>query len=169
MNSEKASENTELTNLDPGKAQDGRRHDAIRELPVEGVGHSSKQMHRVGNSFSLYSSPALVTGMNSETDRKEELTRGLFSVEMPKWYTVSAALFRGVCLGFVLSVAFMQFLFPVPPGDIFVPVIAIIAAAILAALASLPKAWIEQRSRIRGMRDGSMKGFLEHQDNERRS
>ena len=92
-------------------------------------------------------------------DKKDENENRFFNVEMPKWYTVCASLFRGVCLGFIFGVLFMKFMFRVE--NIMIPVIAILVAAFLAALPSLPKAWIEQRNRLRGLKDGTMKEYIE--------
>ena len=51
-----------------------------------------------------------------------------------------------------------------PTGPLW-PIAGGIAGVLLLILPSVPKAYIEQRNRIRGLRDGSFKEFL---DNEQR-
>ena len=46
--------------------------------------------------------------------------------------------------------------------------VGVLVGVLLLALPSLPKAYIEQRNRIRGLRDGSFKEFLENEQGKHR-
>jgi hypothetical protein len=48
------------------------------------------------------------------------------------------------------------------------PMAGVLGGVLLVALPSLPKAYIEQRNRIRGLRDGSYNAFLESEQRKNR-
>ena len=70
-----------------------------------------------------------------------------FNVAMPRRWDRLAFLCRGFSLGFFLGYLFAAWAPPSVDSGVFMVVVAI--CLIAAALPSLPKAWIEQRNRIR--------------------
>ncbi len=86
----------------------------------------------------------------------------LFDYKMPDWYNRIAFLWRGVCLGFVvgylLAITLREF------NPTVSAVFVILVSSILAVLPSIPKAYIEQRNRIRALRNGSLGNNLDGRD-----
>jgi hypothetical protein len=78
----------------------------------------------------------------------------LFNIEMPRWWDRVAFLWRGLCLGFFLGYLFGAWAPPSTNSTTSMVVVAV--ALVLAALPTLPKAWIEQRNRIRAARSGTL-------------
>ncbi|MFO0898979.1 MAG: hypothetical protein U0836_16265 [Pirellulales bacterium] len=74
-----------------------------------------------------------------------------FNAKMPEGWTRLAFFWRGLWLG--LAVGYIFSLVISPARDVLVSVSAIVLAAFMAALASVPKAWIEQRNRLRALGD----------------
>lgn len=97
--------------------------------------------------------------MNAEADRLEELRRRFFDVQMPRRYCIGAFVFRVLCLAFIVAMLVVNILQEYE--DVGTLVLALIVAAGLATLPSLPKALIEQRNRLRGLKDGTMQEFLD--------
>jgi hypothetical protein len=75
----------------------------------------------------------------------------LFNVKMPRRWERIAFLWRGVCLGFLLGYLF-SLVVPLTATST-ASIVVIASILILAAVPSLPKAWIEQRNRLRAVRD----------------
>jgi hypothetical protein len=73
-----------------------------------------------------------------------------FNAKLPEGWTRFAFFWRGLWLG--LAVGYLFSLIVSPARDVLVPVSAILLAAFMAALASVPKAWLEQRNRLRALR-----------------
>src|SRR6267142_6145873 len=82
------------------------------------------------------------------------------NVQMPRWYRIAAWVVR--VLGFLI---FLVSAWQATHQDISSspwPMAGIIVGVLLLVLPSLPKAYIEQRNRFRGLRDGSFKKFVEN-------
>lgn len=76
----------------------------------------------------------------------------LFNARMPQWWDRVAFFIRGASLGFLLGYLFAD---PFPPSTVSPASMLVVACALLlAALPSLPKAWIEYRNRVRAWRGG---------------
>ncbi len=88
------------------------------------------------------------------TPKPEPETAPHFEYKMPEWYNRVAFLWRGVCLGFVAGYILAMRLHGKDPtiSAVFV----ILSASILGVLPSVPKAYIEQRNRIRAWRDARL-------------
>ena len=73
---------------------------------------------------------------------------------MPSWFRRAALLFRLACgIGIVATLGFY---FANLLSDVLIAVGIVIGLAVLMALPSAPKAFVEQRNRIRGLKDGTM-------------
>jgi hypothetical protein len=83
------------------------------------------------------------------------------NVQMPRWYRITAWVIRVV--GFPVFLASAWQMTHQDASGSSLPIVGVIVGVLLLALPSLPKAYIEQRNRIRGLRDGSFKEFLEHE------
>ncbi len=86
----------------------------------------------------------------------------LFDYKMPDWYNRIAFLWRGVCFGFVAGY-FLAMRMREHDSTISA-VFVILFSSILVVLPSIPKAYIEQRNRIRALRNGSLGDNLEGRD-----
>jgi hypothetical protein len=73
--------------------------------------------------------------------------------KLPPWWSRVVSLVRGLSLGFLLGYLFAGWAPPSTTSPISLTVIA--ATLLLAALLALPKAWVEQRSRLRAARAGT--------------
>jgi hypothetical protein len=80
------------------------------------------------------------------------------NVQMPKWYRISAWIVRAVAF-LILVVSAWVMKHQDATGSSW-PIAGVIIGVLLLVLPSLPKAYIEQRNRIRGARDGSFQEFL---------
>ena len=80
------------------------------------------------------------------------------NVQMPRWYRVSAWIVRVVAF-LVLVVSAWIMTHQDATGSSW-PIAGVIVGVLLLVLPSLPKAYIEQRNRNRGLRDGSFQEFL---------
>ena len=87
----------------------------------------------------------------------------LFNIEMPRWWERTAWLIRGLSLGFLLGYLFSTLISPAESGA--GPIIVITASMVAALLPSVPKAWIEQRNRVRAARDGTLTDTIEKRRN----
>jgi len=87
-------------------------------------------------------------------------------VQMPQWYRITAWVVRVVgFLVFLISAWHMTHQgAPVSSW----PIGGVLVGVLLLDLPSLPKAYIEQRNRIRGLRDGSFKEFLKNEQRKNR-
>ena len=94
-------------------------------------------------------------------NKRQELEKCFFNVQMPKWYRLASLVLRLLCIVVVVVVVASGQIFGV--NDVHTKVWIVIAAGLVAALPSLPKAIIEQRNRLRGLRDGSFQKYLEQQ------
>jgi hypothetical protein len=83
------------------------------------------------------------------------------NVQMPRWYRISAWIVRAVAF-LILVVSAWVMTHQDATGSSW-PIVGVIVGVLLLVLPSLPKAYIEQRNRIRGLRDGSFKEFLENE------
>jgi len=81
------------------------------------------------------------------------------NVQMPKWYRISAWIVRTLAFLILLGSAWVM-THQDATGSSW-PIVGVIVGVLLLLLPSMPKAYIEQRNRIRGLRDGSFKEFLE--------
>ena len=88
------------------------------------------------------------------------------NVQMPRWYRISAWVVRAV--GFLIFLASAWRMTRDDASGSAWPVAGVLVGVLVLALPSLPKAYIEQRNRIRGLRDGSFKKFLEHEQQKNR-
>jgi hypothetical protein len=80
-------------------------------------------------------------------------------VRMPRWYRIAAWTVRVV--GFLLFIGCAWRMTHEDTAGPLWPTSGVIVGMFLLVLPSLPKAYIEQRNRIRGLRDGSFREFLE--------
>ena len=92
-------------------------------------------------------------------DKKTELHQRFFDVQMPDWFKRASLAFRGCCAAAIAVVLALHFSRGVP--EVMITVLIVIGLAVLMALPSIPKAFIEQRNRIRGLRDGTMQELIE--------
>jgi hypothetical protein len=74
-----------------------------------------------------------------------------FDVKMPEWWNRVAWLWRVLCIG-VIAGYLLHSAIPKAEAWGIESVIVILAAAFLLVLPSVPKAWIEQRNRLRERR-----------------
>lgn len=81
------------------------------------------------------------------------------NVQMPQWYRVCAVVMRVV--GFVSVAVSVWSLNHSNPSSSAWLAIGFFGGLTLLILPSLPKAYLEQRNRIRGLRDGSFQEFIE--------
>jgi|SRR5438094_7046541 len=81
------------------------------------------------------------------------------NVRMPQWYRISAWVVR--VIGFLIFLASAWYVTHADASGPAWPMAGVLVGIVLLILPSLPKAYIEQRNRIRGLRDGSFKKFLE--------
>ncbi len=87
------------------------------------------------------------------------------NVQMPRWYGVVAVVAR--VGGFVALVGSVWLhLNSRLSGSVWLAV-GLFGGIALLLLPSLPKAYLEQRNRIRGLRDGSFQEFLDEQNTKR--
>src|SRR5437764_1298297 len=86
------------------------------------------------------------------------------NVAMPRWYRIMAWTLRSV--GFVMLVDSAWHMTHQDGSGASWPIVGRVAGILLLVLPSLPNPYIEQRNRLRGLRDGSFKDFL---DNEQRN
>ncbi len=86
----------------------------------------------------------------------------LFDYKMPEWYDRIAFLWRGVCFGFVagylLAMGLRKF------DSTISAILVVLFSSIMGVLPSIPKAYIEQRNRIRALRNGSLGDSLADRD-----
>lgn len=94
-----------------------------------------------------------------EMDKKQELHERFFNVRMPRWFQLASLVFRSVCACAIVTVMILHFTRGFP--DILAAVGMVIGFAVLLAAPSIPKAFIEQRNRLRGLRDGSLRELME--------
>ncbi len=80
------------------------------------------------------------------------------NVQMPRWYRISARVVRA--MGFLIFLA-SAWQMTREGSSVSVWLMGALVGVLVLALPSLPKAYIEQRNRLRGLRDGSFKEFLE--------
>ena len=83
------------------------------------------------------------------------------NVRMPRWYCVTAWVVRVIAFVIFLASAW-QMTHQDASGSSW-PIAGVFVGVVLLALPSLPKAYIEQRNRNRGLQDGSFKEFLENE------
>jgi hypothetical protein len=88
------------------------------------------------------------------------------NVQMPRWYRVTAWVVRVV--GFLTFLVSAWQMTQQDASGWSWPIGGVLVGVILLALPSLPKAFIEQRIRIRGLRDGSFKEYLENEQRKNR-
>jgi hypothetical protein len=92
----------------------------------------------------------------SDADDRKRFT----NVEMPQWYRITALVVRAVGFFTLLAAAWQATHQDISPSPW--PMAGVIVGVLLLVLPSLPKAYIEQRNRFRGLRDGSFKKFVEN-------
>ncbi len=92
-------------------------------------------------------------------DRRQELPERFFDVKMPRWFQRASFVFRSVCVSAIATVLVLHYTRGFP--DLLMAVGMIIGFAVLLAAPSVPKAFIEQRNRLRGLRDGSLRELME--------
>ncbi len=109
-------------------------------------------------------------------NRKEELEQRFFNVQMPDWFKKVALLVRLFCAAIIVVVLCLHFTRGVQDvtrgvpdvtrgvQDVLISVGVVISLAFLMALPSVPKAFIEQRNRIRGLKDGTMEEWQRLQE-----
>jgi hypothetical protein len=83
------------------------------------------------------------------------------NVKMPRWYRTTAWALRAV--GLLTLTGFAWHMTHQDSSGASWPIAGVIVGIFLLVLPSLPKAYIEQRNRTRGLRDGSFKEFLENE------
>ena len=88
------------------------------------------------------------------------------NVEMPRWYRMTAWVVRLV--GFLIFLVCAWQMTHQDATGSSLPMAGVLGGVLLVALPSLPKAFIEQRNRMRGLRDGSFKEFLENDQRKNR-
>ena len=80
-----------------------------------------------------------------------------FNVRMPRWYRAACVVFWSLCaMGIVSVVALHAYDFV----SIGTTIGVVIGVGLLAMLPGIPKAFIEQRNRLRGLKDGSFQEYL---------
>lgn len=88
---------------------------------------------------------------------KDEQHAEFFDAKMPRWYAITALILRFV--GFALLI-YSVWLLTRPHSSATWPIFGFLIGILLLVLPSLPKAYIEQRNRIRGFRAGSLQEHL---------
>ena len=76
-----------------------------------------------------------------------------FDVTMPGWYRKTALVIR--VIGGLIALVCAWWMARQPPESWMWPIIGILVGCALMVIPSLPKAYVEQRNRIRGLRDGN--------------
>ncbi len=90
------------------------------------------------------------------------------NVRMPQWYRITAWIARSGGFLMLLGSAW-QMIQQGASGSAWPwPIAGVLTGVLLLVLPSLPKAYIEQRNRLRGLRDGSFKEFLENEQRKKR-
>ena len=87
------------------------------------------------------------------------------NVRMPQWYRISAWVVRAV--GLLIVVISTWRMSREDSAASTWCAAGVLIGVLLLALPSLPKAYLEQRNRIRGLRDGSFKKFLDEEQKNR--
>lgn len=88
-----------------------------------------------------------------------------FDVTMPKWYRKTALAVRVVGSAIALPCAWLMA--HDSPDSSMWSVVGMIAGFLLLLIPSLPKAYIEQQNRIRGLRDGDFQQYFDKQEEDR--
>ena len=83
------------------------------------------------------------------------------NVKMPRWNRTVAWVVR--IIGLVIFLVFLWEETREETSGSTWPMAGVLIGASLLVLPSLPKAYIEQRNRVRGLRDGSFKQFLKNE------
>jgi len=83
------------------------------------------------------------------------------NVQMPRWYRITAWIVR--VAGFIVCLSSGWQMTHQEASASSWPLAGVFVGAALLGLPSLPKAFIEQRNRIRGLKDGSFNEFLKHE------
>ena len=86
-----------------------------------------------------------------------------FRVQMPRWFRIISWVFRTV--GFSMLLVFAWQMTHQDAAGSSWPIAGVFVGILIMILPSLPKAYLEQRNRLRGLRDGSFKEFLKDQQN----
>jgi hypothetical protein len=98
---------------------------------------------------------------------QQEQHKHFFDVEMPPWYRYGALALRILCLLAIVAVVVWRNVFGI--REAHVAAFVVIGIAVVAMLPSIPKAWIEQRNRLRGLKDGSLDRYLKNANNKNSS
>jgi hypothetical protein len=83
------------------------------------------------------------------------------NVTMPRWYRITAWVIR--IIGFLIFLVAAWEMTHQNDSALFWYWAGVLGGILLLLLPSVPKAYIEQRNRMRGLRDGSFKEYLEHE------
>ena len=90
----------------------------------------------------------------ADTERHKQF----FDVEMPRWYRILSWTIRILCAVSIAVVLIWRSNLGIKATD--TAVFIIIGIALVAALPSLPKAYIEQKNRLRGLKDGTLQDHI---------
>ena len=94
-----------------------------------------------------------------ETKDTDIQQKNFFNAEMPKWYKIISWIIYTICSVGILIIFIISTIFNTVYSTS--SVLIIIGLTVIAMLPSIPKAFIEQRNRIRGIRDGSFQKHLD--------